>query len=190
MAAKLTTREAFLESVLHGEHIIMGRTMLPFCLEMWCILEALESPLIAGGKIEIEDLQLAIIACSTPSTTEFYRLTRRPSFAQKCWKLITCGQNTLHVLYQFNQYIEDYLPQFPLWDSSDGFGHEFKCPELFIIAAKLFRAGHSDQDISRNVPLGKLLSWRLAIEEGKGDPLDIIQSDREMEALAQLEKQA
>lgn len=187
MSATLTTREAFLESILHDDHIILGRLMLPFCLEMWCILEALESPLITGAPITMPDLQLAVIACSTSSTRDFYRLTRRPSFWQRLWKAHTAISSPGEVLRQFNAYIDDYVPQFPRWETEmDG---ECKCPPIFICAAKLLASGQSDYAVSREIPLGKILSWGLAIDEGKGNPLDGIQSELEAEALKELERQ-
>lgn len=188
MAAQLTTQEAFLESILHDEHIILGREMFPFCLEMWCILEALESPLIRQGEIRIEDIQLAVLACSTSSVKEFYRLTRRPSLRQQLWKIVTRGTMVDKALQAFNTYINDYVPMFPRWENTDGgVTHEFKCPEVFLCAARLFSVGHTDHEICREIPLGKILSWKLAMDESKGDPLEYIQSETEMEALKQIE---
>lgn len=178
MSADLTTREAFLESVLHDEHSIMGRNMLPFCLEMWCILDALKSPLIVGGKASIADLQMAVIACSTESMKDFYRLTRNPSLRQQIWFYVTRGNLVSTILKQFNAYIEDYVPLFPSWENTEGgYTPEFKCPEIFLCAARLMDRGHSKREVHREMALGEIMAWKLAMDEAKGDPLDHIRSD-------------
>ena len=184
MSASLTTEDAFLESCLHDDYVILGRKMQVFCLEMWCILKALKSPLLIGGTITIKDMQLAVLACSTSSMSEFYQIIRKPTFLQRCWWIITKGMPVAPVLKQFNTYIEDYVPNFPRIENTDGgFAAEFKCPDIFLCAAKLFAAGHSDREISRELALGKLLSWKMAIEESQGNPLDYVPSERDLEAI-------
>ena len=179
MSAQLTTREAFLESVLHDEHIILGRKMLPFCFEMWCILEALESPLVHSGAITIADLQTAIIACSTPSLSDFYRLTRKPGLCQVFWKSLTIVNPVGDVLEQFNKYVEDYIPIFPKWNNADGgYAREHKSPEIFLIAAQLIDRGHSKEQVYRGFTVGEMIAWKLAMDEAKGDPLDHILGDQ------------
>jgi len=184
MSAQLTTREAFLESVLHDEHVILGRTMLPFCFEMWCILDALESPVLTSEPNTIEAMQTAIIACSTSSVKDFYRLTRNPSMRQCWWKAQTSIHNPNGVLEKFNRYIEDYIPLFPRWNNADGgFTRDHKSPEIFLIAAQLIDRGHSKEAVYRGFTVGEMIAWKLAMDESKGDPLDHILGDKVAEEM-------
>lgn len=186
MPAQLTTREAFLESVLHDEHIILGRKMLPFCFEMWCILDALDSPLLTSEPNTIEAMQVATIACSTPSLSDFYRLTRNPSLRQSWWKAQTSINYPDVVMSQFNRYVEDYVPLFPRWDNVDGgYTRSHKSPEIFLIAAQLIDRGHSKHEVYRGFTVGEMIAWKLAMDESKGDPLDSIMGD---EAASQMQE--
>ena len=182
----LTVAEAFSESVLHDRHLVLGRELHPFCLDHWVLLDALKSPLLTGGKIEITDLQLAVQVCSTSSVQEFYDATLRPAFGWKLWHKITRLFPVPRTLAAFNNYIDDYLPKIPRWQFD--FGDETKCPALFVAAARWIEAGQDPVRV-RRMALGELIAWNLALDEAKGDPLKSVKSAAEIAAEREIESE-
>jgi hypothetical protein len=181
---RLTVDEAFAESILHDRHLILGREMKPLCIDHLFILNALKSPLVLGGPIEIQDLQLAVKACSTSTTAEFYDAARRPDFYWRLWTRVTRAFPVPTVLRAFNSYVEDYIPRIPRFNSGYD-DDEVKCPPVFINAGRLVKAGIKPAEV-RRMGIGEITAWVLAIAEGDGDPLKSIPSRAYMEAVAEI----
>ncbi|MEI9998778.1 MAG: hypothetical protein WDO13_06205 [Verrucomicrobiota bacterium] len=179
MPAELTCREACTEALLNDEHIVCGLRLRPFCLEMWLILTGAESPLVGGGAITIADLQFAALVCATANVEEFYATSRRPNWRWRLWKFIWRTQGQVSdELAKFNRYVDDYCPNFPRWNFDQV--EPAKCPDVMLCAAKLVAAGQPLHEVKREIPLGEILAWGLAMDEAAGKPLDAIQSDTEL----------
>lgn len=188
MIPRLTTRDAFLESILHDRHVVLGVTLQPFCLDHWCILDALDSPLLYGGAISIHDLQLAVKACASKSVIEFYDWSRRPGIKWSLWAGFTSSLPVAGNLKNFNNYVEDYVPEFPRW-SGESEGSDLKCPPLFLCAARMVARGH-DSALVRRMPIGELIAWNLACDEATGAPSESLMSDEDHAAVLEIEKEA
>ncbi len=172
---KLTARETFLEAFVHGEHFLLGRRLRPFCLRHWLLLEAMESPLLRGGPVEIADLQLAALVCSTRNDAAL----RSRSLRERLWRRVTRLSSVAPWLPKWERYLADYLPLFPMLESPDN--GETKTPPFLLCAARLL--GSFTRDELMNMPLGELLAWGMAKSEAKGHPLDRLMSDFDIEGL-------
>jgi hypothetical protein len=180
MAPKLSTREAFLQSFIHQEYVVFGRVLLPFCLRHWLLLMALKSPLIFGGKVRLEDMRLAVVVCTTKSNREFFKAAKFSSIYWRIWKRFTKNLSVTEALTHFNRYVEDYLPDFPFWETS-GSDVEERVPGFFISAARLLSSANPDYIL--NMPLGELLAWNLAKNEADGFPNENLMSDYVVDVL-------
>jgi len=56
----------FNEAFVHGDHVILGRRLRPFCAYYHSWLKMIKSPLLTGGNITILDLEVATRICSSP----------------------------------------------------------------------------------------------------------------------------
>jgi hypothetical protein len=180
MAPKLSTREAFLQSFIHQEYAVFGRELLPFCLRHWLLLVALKSPLILGGTIELEDMRLAVMVCSTRTNREFFAASRFKSLYWKIWKRFTRQLSVTSALRHFNGYIDDYLPDFPFWKNEADKSEE-RVPGFFISAARLLSS--CTPDLILNMPLGEMLAWNLAKNEADGYPNENLMTEFEVDIL-------
>lgn len=52
------------EALINSEHRILGRKLRPFCLWHLALLQTLDSPYLAAGKVEPFDLRTAVGVCS------------------------------------------------------------------------------------------------------------------------------
>jgi hypothetical protein len=172
----LTLSEAFTEALIHDRHVILGRDMQPFCIDHVLILEALKSPLIFGGPITIEDMQLAVQACSTDSTFEFYDVSLRPDDRWRLWKKITRMMPI--PLAEWNRYVDDYDPKFLFRRNMDE-DQATKCPGMMVTAARLVACGHDPAKV-RRMGIGEMTAWSLAIVEKDGDPLKSVLDDQDV----------
>jgi len=180
MAPKLSTTDATCEAFFNQQHFIYGRELLPFCLRHWILLTALKSPLIIGGKVELHDMRLAVITCSTKTDSEFMEACSFASEEWAVWKRVTGLMNTDKAFTAFNRYVEDYLPQFPFWknleESSDS-----KLDGFLVTAARLLDS--CTPDYVENMPLGKMLVWAMAKNEAEGFPNKNLMSDFDVETI-------
>ncbi len=172
---KLTAREAFLEAFLHGEHVLLGRRLRPFCLRHWLLLDAMESPLLRGGPVEIGDLQLAALVCSTGNDEALRSNTLR----ERLWRRLTRLSSVAPWLPKWEDYLADYLPLFPLLDAPDR--SVTKTPPFLVCAARLLGSFSREEILS--MPLGELLAWGMAKSEAEGHSLDRLMSDFDIEGL-------
>lgn len=62
----LPNRQRFYEAFVHVSHRVMGRKLQPFTLRHRLWLEAMDSPLVTGGRATLMDLELASVVCSIP----------------------------------------------------------------------------------------------------------------------------
>jgi hypothetical protein len=180
MAPKLSATEATCEAFFNQTHIIFGRELLPFCLRHWILLTALKSPLIFGGPVELHDMRLAVIACSTKSDSEFMEACNFASDEWAMWKQVTSLMPPKVGLAAFNRYVEDYLPQFPFW-KNDKASDDSKLDGFLVTAASLLDS--CTPDYIENMPLGKMLVWAMAKNEAAGYPNKNLMSDFEVETL-------
>ena len=180
---RLNTSDAFLESFLHEEYTILGYKLHPFCLDDWIILDALRSPLIYGGPVSMMDIHLAVTACSVGSVSEFYKVTRKPSLWRRVFTRLISKVKVTPVLAQFNRYMEDHLPIFPLLKPPGA--SSTKCPGVFVCAARLVRAGEGRANV-RRMPLGEVLAWSMAIGESEGNPSSTLLTDMDLQILSEM----
>jgi len=180
MVPDLSTSEATYESFFNQTHCILGRELLPFSLRHWILLSALGSPLIMGGKVEMHDLLLAVVACSTKTDAEFRDACKFKSLYWRVWKRLSRFANRTEVLHRFNVYVEDYLPSFPFWQNIEA-SEESKIDGFLVRAASLLDS--CTPDYIENMPMGKMLVWAMAKDESKGFPNKNLMSDAEVEIL-------
>lgn len=62
----MTNHDRFLEAFGHMEHRVMGRRLCKFTLRHRFWLEAMESPVVTGGRLGLVDLELAARVCAIP----------------------------------------------------------------------------------------------------------------------------
>jgi hypothetical protein len=163
----LTLTEAFREAFLHDRHLIMGREMLPFCIDHIMSLAALGSPLIEGGVVKIEDAQLAVKICSTASNQDYLDAALRPSKYWKKWAGVTRSYPIATFIGLWNDYVEDYAPKIEQFRYEDQDAP--KCPGYILTAAKLVERGHDPAKVKR-MGIGEVTAWALAIMENNPTP--------------------
>jgi len=182
MPPKLTTREAFLQSFIHSKYYLFGRELKPFCLRHLLLLVAADSPLIHGGDVQLEDLRVAVLICSTGSNDEFFDAGRFKSLYWRIWKHFTKYADVRRTLATFNQYIYDFKPAFPFWESIETSPEE-RVPGCFVDAAKLL--GCCSPTEIMNMPLGELRAWVLALNEAQGTPNENLMTEVQFQAVMQ-----
>ena len=180
MLSSLSTREAFLQSFIHQDYVILGRQLLPFCLRHYLLLMAIRSPFVVGGTIKLEDMRIISLVCSTASNRDFFRAARFDSFYWKLWKRTTRLYSLAKSIQTFNQYIRDYIPSFPRWNTAETTEGE-RVPGLFLAAARMLNG--CTPDYVMNMPLGELLAWNHAIRESTGYPDENLMTDVEYSIL-------
>jgi hypothetical protein len=163
----LTLSEAFREAFIHDRHVIMGRKMQPFCIDHLMSLEALNSPLIMGGQVKIEDAQAAIKLCSTASDQDYFDASLRPDKYWKKWSNVTRSYPLAVFVASWDDYIEDFSPKFEQFRYEDQDAP--KCPGYILTAAKLVERGHDPAKV-RRMGLGEVTAWALAIMENNPTP--------------------
>lgn len=163
----LTLTEAFREAFIHDRHVILGREMQPFCIDHIMILEALESPLIMGGTVKIEDAQIAIKLCSTATNQDYLDAALRPDKFWQKWNIVTRSYPIPVFIRAWDEYIDDYAPKIEqfLYDDQDA----PKCPGYILTAAKLVERGHDPAKV-RRMGIGEVTAWALAIMENNPTP--------------------
>ena len=167
MPSMLTLTEAFREAFIHDRHVIMGREMQPFCIDHIMLLEALDSPLIMGGTVKIEDVQLAVKVCSTGSNAEFFEASLRPSFYWRLWGRVFSRVPVKGLIERWDAYLADYAPKIEQFRYEDQ--EACKCPGYVLTAAKLVERGHAPATV-RRMGIGELTAWVLAIMENNPTP--------------------
>ena len=60
----MRNKDRFFEAFGHMEHVVMGRRLAKFTLRHRFWLEAMESPVVTGGKVGLMDLELATRVCA------------------------------------------------------------------------------------------------------------------------------
>ena len=178
MVPKLSASEATSEAFFNQQHVIYGRELLPFCLRHWILLCTLKSPLIYGGEVKLEDMRLAVIACSTRTDAEFMEACKFKWGYWRLWKKITAFMPIDAAFKSFNTYVEDYLPQFPFWQNCETSG-ESKLDGFLVTAARLLDS--CTPDYIENMPMGKMLVWAMAKNESEGFPNKNLMTDFEVE---------
>lgn len=174
MQVKLSASEATSEAFFNQQHTIFGRELLPFCLRHWMLLTSLQSPFITGGKVELHDMRLAVIVCSTKTDIEFLAACKFSSIYWRLWKKVTSYMDVPIALHAFNTYVDDYLPQFPLFKNEEA-GTEQKLDGFLITAARLLTS--CTPDYIENMPMGKMIAWVMAKNESEGFPNENLMSD-------------
>lgn len=172
----LTLTEAFNESFIHDRHYILGLELDPFCIDHLMLLEALESPLIFGGRVEVQDIYAAVQICSTASPEDFFDVTLRPSFGWKLWAAWWRGMDVRNARDRFEKYMADYAPTF---SQRPGDGDPAKCPGIMLTAARLVKSGIDPKKV-RRMAIGEMTAWAIAILEADGDPLKNLRDDQDV----------
>ena len=194
MPGPLLLSEAFREAFLHDRHVILQREMQPFCMDHIMCLEQLNSPLVMGGSVSIEDVQMGVRICSTASTSEYLEASLRPSRYWRKWANVTRSYPIKTFLVLWNDYIDDYSPKFEMFrmDGQDA----SKCPPHVLSAARLVERGHDPAKV-RRMGIGEVTAWALAIMENNPtphnpDPLKLVKDDWDVQTareIAEMERE-
>ena len=184
MAPKLTTFQAYLESFIHDEHVIYGRSMLPFCLRHYTLLSGLKSPLLTGRIVTRSDLQTAVLICSTRTNEEFFNFAKAKKLSEKYWFFKTGGSHVGAGMKSFNYYIEDFLPIFPFW-KNDKSAQE-RVPWLFVCAARVIDCEGVEKTM--NMGIGQMIAWGMARMESEGKRIEGLMTEEEVQALKEIEE--
>lgn len=176
-----TAREAFQACYLRPrKHRLLGRTLDPLCLDHLDILEAMRSPLLLGGEVRIEDIQLAVLACSLPSNEAFFAAALNPPLRWRLWYRLTARLAVEANVPLFRAFMDGSMPPFPFWDAPGG-DTETRCPPFHVLASRFI--GGMDPARIRRLPIGELVAWSLARNEADGRPPDSLMSDIELAAV-------
>lgn len=109
----MTNRERFFEAFAHVSHRVMGRRLEPFSLRHRFWLEAMESPLVTGGRANLVDLEMASRVCAMPFRTLNHAVPemclRGPSlWAQLRFLRRLCGGSVAREYAAFQEYFLDH----------------------------------------------------------------------------------
>ena len=83
--------DRFNEAFGHMQHAVMGRRLAKFTLRHRFWLEALESPVVAGGQCSLMDLELAVRVCELPFAELNERLPRVLGRGPRWWEKLAYG---------------------------------------------------------------------------------------------------
>lgn len=160
--------QAFHESWFNASHTVLGRKLHPFCFEDALILGLVESPFLASTKGNVryglEDLQLAVVICSTDSR-EFLDASFRSSPIRAAWWSWRCRRMDLQAECQkFVTFIDDYFAPPQVWtEDSDGSG--LGAPWVVSHVTFLMRHLHISERAAWTMPIGKALWYCACVAE-------------------------
>lgn len=148
------------EAFFYNRHKVLGRTLSPFSLYHYFVLEAIDSPIIKKDqtRISIIDLYIATIVCSNKYPIDI------SAFPSGSWWSIV--KNSIRFGYfatrykmsreatKFSNYIKDYSSMPMFWESKDKKKSSGLPDALSLVVSLIVSLGYKEQD-AWNCPLGK-----------------------------------
>lgn len=184
----LNNADIFFETLVNVPHEIYGLRLKPFCILHLLWLQHLNSPLFLTSKrIEIEDVEIAAIVCSSSSSEEILEKLNPTSlwrkFLRQRWHRKNQRIELGAAVKAFIAYQDDYcsLPEFFHKDES----RDEKLPWLLIYAAALIKATGWDFERILKLPLGQVIWLNLSfgyLDSGEST----VVTDRERAAMEAL----
>lgn len=174
----------FSECLINSERRILGVKLRPFCLWHLFLLQVLESPLILGKPVEIEDLRTAVAVCRTRHGES---KLRKPSYLSTAY----CLARKHNVREQFRSYVNDYL-QIPEYSIvvPPGEGEpprRGRAPEVLVVAADIIGWSHWPEKYVWELPLGLAYWYQSMSIRATGADLDFM-TPKEREFQQQLKE--
>lgn len=166
--------DSFREAFLHKEsHRVAGRSLRPFSLAAWFVLEVLDSPLLfhESAAVSLADVQLAskVCACANP-----LRANLLPTLRDR-WTQRLRGKSVEYLRREgqaFVHYLDDYaaLPRF--WrNEEDEHAKKITAPWLLSRVCSLMRSTAMPPERIWLMPAGEAFWYDAGIRELEGAQL-------------------
>ena len=160
----------FLKAIFVQPRAVLGRELLPFSAYHAAALMLVDSPFMAGGNVELDDLVLATYICSMDSTdgpTHLFPELDGDGLLE--WGLSLGGFDLTEELEVFGAHMEDYLDFPELWQPSGEKGKASGIPwPVYCVTSVLQNMRGVTEYEAWNMPLAKLVAYKCAIAEQNG----------------------
>jgi hypothetical protein len=184
----MTNAQRYFENVVNVPHTVLGIKLQPLCILHFLWLQHLESPLIQTDKpATIEDLELAVIVCSSLSNEEILAKLSTPALLslerlkRLMWHRSNRKADLKAELLKFIAYQDDYC-SLPAFMGNDGNTIDEKLPWLLLYQAALIKStGWSEQEVV-TMPLGKVVWLNTAFGYLNSGECSVV-SDKEAKAM-------
>lgn len=181
----MNNADIFFETLVNVRHEVLGLELKPFCILHLLWLQHIASPLFLTSKrIEIQDVEIAVIICSSSSSEEILAKLNPSSFWQrhlrKRWHRRNRREDLGRIVKQFLAYQDDYcsLPQLFTKDEN----RDEKLPWLLLYTTGLIKATGWNLEKVLALPLGQVIWLNIAFGYLASGETSVI-SDRERAAM-------
>jgi len=160
----------FLKAMFVQPRVVLGRELLPLSAYHAAALMLLDSPFVSDGDIGKDDIILAAYVCSMDSEQGPKKLFPELDLPEVlAWGAGHGDFDLVEELEVFSVYMDDYLDFPELWQPT---GEKTKTsgipwPVYCVTAVLQNMRGISEYD-AWNMPLGKLVAYKMAIAEQNG----------------------
>jgi hypothetical protein len=161
---------------------MLGRIVYPFCLKHRVRLEAMRSPLVAGGDISVMDYYAAVLICAEEPI-------KSPGLIDH-WRLNELSENPIRFdreLLRFSEYVMvQHWPKF--WENSRKSGNAGQgIPWPLSVAASLIASGIPEQR-AWEMPECQAIWLNVALAARKGVEVNVLSTEEEelMESIRSL----
>lgn len=166
---------------------VLGVRLRP--LSIWHVwtLKTIDSPLVVGGKYDLEDVCKAVMICAL-TRAEYYDMARHQDALTAYYGTIAAAYIELdteareHVLSELGTYIDEctVFPEFWEGEGVDDVRDRIRCPVEWHLVLSLLKNGicHTEED-AWNYPISRAQCWQAVVGEMQGSKAYMDAVDRE-----------